>query len=107
MYKASILIRISKNALSGLLFLLGVNGWSQQIKDTTKLINISYGNKGIELRTKDDKFLFQLQSRLQFRFSTPYDSDPLTYDDYSQDAQTTFKINRARLKIGGHALSLG
>ena len=76
---------------------------SQQIKDTTKQINVSYGKKGIELRTKDNKFLFQLQSRLQFRFSTPYDADPLTYDDYSQDAQTTFKINRARLKIGGHA----
>ncbi|WP_348797172.1 OprO/OprP family phosphate-selective porin [Flavobacterium adhaerens] len=76
---------------------------AQQEKDTTKLMNVRYGKKGIELETKDKKFLFQLQSRLQFRFATPYDVDPVTYDDYSQEKQTTFKINRARLKIGGHA----
>lgn len=76
---------------------------AQQQKDTTKLINVSYGKKGIELRTKDDKFLFQLQSRLQFRFASPYDQDPVTFDDFSQDKQPSFKINRARLKIGGHA----
>ncbi|WP_029268705.1 OprO/OprP family phosphate-selective porin [Flavobacterium sp. KJJ] len=103
MYKTSILIRISKNLLSVLILLLSQNGWTQLEKDTTKLINVSYGSKGIELRTKDNKFLFQLQSRLQFRFSTPNDTDPLTYDDYSQDKKTTFKINRARLKVGGHA----
>ncbi|MWB95346.1 porin [Flavobacterium sp. GA093] len=77
--------------------------WAQQIKDTTKLLNFKYGSKGIELQTKDNKFLFQLQSRFQFRFSTPYDQDPVTFDDYNQDKQTAFKINRARLKVGGHA----
>lgn len=86
-----------------IVLLLGFTGYSQQVKDTTKLMDVSYGKKGIELQTKDNKFLFQLQSRLQFRFSTPYDTDRLTYDDYSQEKQTTFKINRARLKVGGHA----
>ena len=104
MYRINKIISLIKKYLPVILFsFIGISLSAQQIKDTTKLINVSYGNKGIELRTKDDKFLFQLQSRFQFRFSTPYDSDPLTYDDYSQDAQTTFKINRARLKIGGHA----
>lgn len=94
---------ISKFLLLTTLLLASVKGFSQQGKDTTKLMTVRYGNKGIELQTRDDKFLFQLQSRLQFRFSTPYDTDPLNYDDYSQDAQTAFKINRARLKVGGHA----
>lgn len=76
---------------------------AQQETDTTKIIHFRYGNKGIELETQDNKFLFQLQSRLQFRFATPYDADPLTYDDYTKENQTAFKINRARLKVGGHA----
>lgn len=71
MYTVCILIRVSKNILLGIILLLGLNSQAQQIKDTTKLINVSYGEKGIELQTKDNKFLFQLQSRLQFRFSTP------------------------------------
>lgn len=75
---------------------------------TDTLINASsmsvrYGNKGFELQTKDNKFLFQLQSRFQFRFATPGDADPVTYDDYLKGNHTQFKINRARLKVGGHA----
>jgi phosphate-selective porin OprO/OprP len=104
MYSIKKIIKPFKQYLSVFLFfIIALSGKAQQIKDTTKLINVSYGDKGIELRTKDNKFLFQLQSRLQFRFSTPNDQDPLTYDDYSQAKETTFKINRARLKVGGHA----
>jgi phosphate-selective porin len=103
MFSSQKTIRIWKNfLLIGILF-ISFSGISQEEKDTTKIMSVQYGKKGIELQTRDNKFLFQLQSRLQFRFSTPYDTDPLTYDDYSQDAKTTFKINRARLKIGGHA----
>ena len=102
MHNENILIRISNTLLLSLVLLFSLHSSAQQVKekDTTKLINVRYGNKGIELQTKDNKFLFQLQSRFQFRFSTPNDTDPLTYDDYSQDTKTTFKINRARLKIG-------
>lgn len=95
--------RKMKYSLVVLVFLFSLSSLAQQEKDTTKLINVRYGEKGIELQTNDNKFLFQLQSRLQFRFSTPYDSDPITYDDYSEVKQTAFKINRARLKVGGHA----
>jgi phosphate-selective porin OprO/OprP len=73
-------------------------------KDTTKIVTVKYGNKGFEFKTTDDKFLLQIQSRLQFRFYTPNDQEPLTYDDYNIDEnKTAFKINRARLKVGGHA----
>lgn len=103
MYHPDKIIYLQKKLLLILLFFLSISVQAQFEKDTSKIITFRYGDKGIELRTKDNKFLFQLQSRLQFRFSTPNDQDPLTYDDYSQDKQTTFKINRARLKVGGHA----
>lgn len=103
MDKTNKTIRILKIYFLLLLLLSAFKSKAQQEKDTTKLMNFKYGDKGIELRTNDNKFLFQLQSRFQFRFSTPNDTDPLTYDDYSQDKKTTFKINRARLKVGGHA----
>ncbi len=46
---------------------------------------------------------YRSRERLQFRFATPEDEDPLTFDDFSGDRKTVFKINRARLKVGGHA----
>ncbi len=76
---------------------------AQEQQDSSKLMDVKYGSKGIELQTKNKKFLFQLQSRLQFRFATPGDIDPVTYNDYNLGNHTTFKINRARLKVGGHA----
>lgn len=75
----------------------------QAVADTAKLISLSYGSKGFQLNTRDDKFLLQLQGRLQFRFATPEDQDPVTYDDYFGEKKPVFKINRARLKVGGHA----
>jgi phosphate-selective porin len=70
--------------------------------DSSKRMYVSYGSRGVELQTRDNRFLFQLQSRLQFRFAVPSDQDPVTFDDFVQDDAKVFKINRARLKIGGH-----
>lgn len=74
-------------------------------QDSLKLVNISYGSKGFQFQTKDSLYILQIQSRLQFRFATPDDQDPITFDDFYDDNSTTnvFKINRARLKVGGHA----
>lgn len=92
------------------LFLLfqGVSMFAQEapqtVKDTTNFATVKYGSKGFEFRTSDNKFLLQIQSRLQFRAYTPTDQDPLTYDDYNQqENKSGIKINRARLKVGGHA----
>lgn len=71
--------------------------------DTIKPVPVRYGSKGFEFRTYDNRFLLQIQSRLQFRFAAPNDQDPLTYDDYHVTNKTAFRINRARLKVGGHA----
>ena len=75
----------------------------QEPKDSSKTGTFHYGSKGFEFQTRDNKFLLQIQSRLQFRFATPEDADPVTYDDFTGEKKPTFKINRARLKVGGHA----
>lgn len=64
---------------------------------------IDYGAKGIEFTAPHDNFSLQLQSRLQFRFATPGDNNPLTYNDFHEEENSVFKINRSRLKVGGHA----
>jgi hypothetical protein len=65
--------------------------------------SIRYGSRGFEFNTRDNRFLLQIQSRLQFRFSTPEDQDPVSFDEFTDESTTQFKINRARLKLGGHA----
>jgi phosphate-selective porin len=64
---------------------------------------VKYGSNGFEFNTPDNRFLLQIQSRLQFRFSTPEDQDPVTFDDFTDSKTSQLKINRARLKVGGHA----
>lgn len=64
---------------------------------------INHGSNGFEFTSPDEKFQLQVAGRLQFRFATPNDQDPITYDDFDTELKNTFKVNRARLKIGGHA----
>ena len=71
--------------------------------DSTRYTPVKHGEKGFEFRTRDDRFLLQVQGRLQFRFATPEDQDPVTFDDFEGGKSTSFAINRARLKVGGHA----
>lgn len=71
--------------------------------DSLAVVKAKYGSKGFELQTADNRFLFQIQSRLQFRFATPQDQDPVNFDDFLDDKKRVFKLNRARLKVGGHA----
>jgi phosphate-selective porin len=64
--------------------------------------SVRHGSKGFEFATEDGRFLLQFQSRLQLRYYNPFDKNPVTYDDFDVDDQSTFKVNRARIKIGGH-----
>ena len=74
-----------------------------QEPDSLKQVDIRYTPKGFQFTTGEGKFRLQLQSRLQFRFATPGDQDPLTFDEFDAERRNIFKINRARLKVGGHA----
>lgn len=97
-----------KAKITLVLFFILVSNYavSQKIKQDSisqKKVDIDYTNKGFQFKTTDNKHLLQIESRLQFRFATPGDQNPLDYDDIYPTNNTVFKINRARLKIGGHA----
>jgi phosphate-selective porin len=62
---------------------------------------VGHGDKGFELRTRDGNYLLQIQARVQIRYAYPWDADPVTFDITDVD-QHIFKVNRARLKVGGH-----
>ncbi len=84
--------------------LLSLETWAQSpVTDSSEQVSGKYGSKGFEIQTRDNRFMLQIQSRLQFRFATPEDQDPVTFDDFSEEKKRVFKINRARLKVGGHA----
>lgn len=71
--------------------------------DSSQARTIRYNpEKGFEFRTRDNKFMMQVGSRFQFRFATPEDQDPVTFDDFTGENKPSFKINRARVKVGGH-----
>jgi len=66
-------------------------------------VRVGYGGKGFEFETADGNFLLQIESRFQFRYAYPRDTDPVTFDQFQRVDQNLFKLNRARLKVGGHA----
>jgi phosphate-selective porin OprO and OprP len=65
-------------------------------------VEASYGDKGVEVKTKDGKFAMQIQNRLQFRYANPFDSDPRSLADLERE-QSSFMVRRARTKASGHA----
>jgi phosphate-selective porin OprO/OprP len=97
-------------ATSGLLLavLLGpAVGLAQEAERDTvpdaPAIRIGHGDKGFELETGDGRFLLQLQARLQFRISYPFDSDPVSFEAFAGNDDLSLAVRRARLKVGGHA----
>ena len=101
----SISRNVNKSFIPLIVFLcLSFDTWGQAPEsDISKNITAKYGSRGFELQTKDRRFSLEIQSRLQFRFATPEDQNPVTFDDFSEEKKPGFKINRARLKIGGNA----
>ncbi|MCX2743930.1 porin [Mangrovivirga sp. M17] len=99
-----------------LLLLIGFSSFSQEgdtstviVSDTAKVViekpqvkNLEYGKKGFTMRSDNNRFSMNIRARLQFRFATPEDQDPLTFNDLTGELKPVFKINRARLKVGGH-----
>jgi phosphate-selective porin len=94
---------MNKIILIGLILFCGNILFAQ--KDTlSNSIIIRKGNKGIEFQSRDNKYLLQLEVRGQLRFSYPYDQDPVTLNDFDPaNDKGSLKVNRARLKIGGHS----
>jgi phosphate-selective porin OprO/OprP len=67
--------------------------------------DISYQKNGFTFETSDKRYKMQIQGRIQPRFATPSDSQPTALDDYINynSGGDELGINRARLKIKGHA----
>jgi len=60
---------------------------------------------GIELSSEDERFSVNAWLRGQFRFSDPFDADPLVVDDFADPPGSDFEVRRARLKVEGHVFS--
>jgi phosphate-selective porin len=82
-----------------------------QVSDSTEArdegppqVGVSHGEKGWEFSTTDGNYRLQIQSRLQFRYATPFDTEPRSFEELDQ-SQHLFKVNRARLKVGGNAFA--
>jgi phosphate-selective porin len=73
------------------------------VQEQKPSIHVGHGSKGFEIGTSDGNYLLQLQLRVQLRYAYPFDSDPITFDDFSERDQHIFKVNRSRIKIGGNA----
>jgi hypothetical protein len=65
-------------------------------------IEADYTDKGFQFSSSNERFLLHIESRLQFRFASTGDQNPISLDDL-ESLQPVFKINRASLKVGGHA----
>ncbi|WBL24899.1 porin [Zunongwangia sp. HGR-M22] len=97
--------------LSFLILFLGILNsdtvFSQSAEETSgdvlKDLQVNYGANGFEFRTNDNQYSLQIQSRLQFRYATPGDQDPLSFNDFDDNSGNVFKVNRSRIKVGGHA----
>lgn len=91
----------------GLFAILAVHQVHAQKSDTVKAESrplLSHGDKGFELSTGDGNYLLQIQFRGQFRLAYPTDSDPIELSDFHEE-QLYLRVNRARMKIGGHAFN--
>ncbi|RKD90001.1 porin [Mangrovibacterium diazotrophicum] len=95
---------IATHLVHGLvLSILALNLALAQESEPVKNWKLNYGSKGFEIKSTDGNYKLQFQSRFQFRFAYPYDSDPVAIEDFNADSNPVFKLNRARLKVGGNA----
>lgn len=65
-------------------------------------VKVEYGSKGVQLSTRDKRYLTQIQWRLQFRYSYPTDDSPRTLSQFNEPPESSFNVRRARIKVGGH-----
>jgi phosphate-selective porin OprO/OprP len=64
---------------------------------------VTYGPRGLDVRSRDGNFHINVTFRAQLRYSYPFEEPPRHAEDASPAPVHDFAINRARLKVGGHA----
>ena len=65
-------------------------------------IEVSHGDKGFKLATRDGNWETNLQWRAQLRYTNPDRSDPRQLSSFGGEDQSNFEARRLRMKIGGH-----
>lgn len=68
-------------------------------------LKASYGEKGLRFESRDGNFAMELGVRVQLRYSYPQEDDsftPASIASFDDKDVSSFRIRRARLKIGGH-----
>jgi len=63
-----------------------------------------YEGNGLTYSTADNQYSVQIRGRAQFRFASPGAGQPNDIGDFIAESDNQFDINRARLKVGGHAV---
>lgn len=61
------------------------------------------GPTGIDIKSADGRYRMHLWFRTQLRFSTPFDSDPRSPEDFQAPSETSIDVRRIRVKLEGHA----
>ena len=99
-------INIPKSGLEmGIIVLISISNISAQADSIALKPQLYHGSKGMHLESADGNNALDIDLRMQLRYSYPFDQDPLTLDDFYSQPQHIMQIRRARLKMGGHALS--
>ncbi len=57
---------------------------------------------GLEFMSPSKRFYINPWLRSQFRYSDPFDSDPLTRDDFENEPGEDLAVRRARIKVEGY-----
>jgi phosphate-selective porin OprO/OprP len=84
-----------------LLFFI-VSGSNAQEKEPDDILDFYLKKgKGFEFHFEDDKYMFYIDFRGQFRAAYPHDNFPTNEDDFSDD-DINLGISRARIKFGGY-----
>lgn len=85
-----------------LLPLLPTAAVAQEEPDSTD-IEATYRNRRIEIETGDGNYSMTLQWRFQFRASSGFDSEPRSAGGLENAEELSYRVRRARMKVGGHA----
>lgn len=66
-------------------------------------LEVRYARNAVRIGDHDDAFSASVQTRVQMRYATPFDTDPRSIADLARD-QAGFQLRRSRLKVKGHVL---
>ncbi|WP_394176715.1 porin [Thalassotalea litorea] len=65
-------------------------------------LDIVYEDQITHISSEDGNFYLKPELRFQFRYSTPFEMNPVSVEELLTSDNSAFEINRARLKAEGH-----